>query len=1184
MKPVRLLMKPVRLLKRIVALLSMGIIGIGAVNTGGDANQALADEPRLKLSVPGGFVLGVPPLQMQLTGDPNQTYVIQTSTDLANWTTLSTNQTDATGAARSEDAQWSQFNSRFYRAVPVGVPNFRGDRILVKPLPGVDLTALHGITGAQVLRHYPAIGNLQVVHVPPGLTVPAVLALYQQSGLVAYAEADGIVHALATPNDFRYQDGSLWGLNNVGQLGGVPDADIDAPEGWDTQNSAANVIVAVIDTGVRYTHEDLAANMWVNPADGSHGINAITDTNDPNDDHGHGSHVAGTIGGVGNNSVGVVGVCWKVQIMALKFLDPQGNGSISDAIQCIDFARNNGAKVINASWGSTTFTSQALHDAIASAGQAGIIFVAAAGNSSANNDTTPLYPASYDLDNIIAVAATTRTDELATFSDYGAASVDLGAPGAAIFSCWNGSDSDYKYLDGSSAATPHVAGACALLMARFPGEDYHQTINRILSTVDPLPTLAGKTVSGGRLNLQKALGGTPPPSPTVTVTATDANASEAGPDTGTFTVTRTGGTTTPLVVNYTLGGTAGNGTDYQSLPTSVTIPAGASSANITVTPIDDTAVEGNESVVITLAADATYTVGSPGSATITIADNDQTTLPVVTVTAIDPNASETGPDPGVIRFHRTGDTSQPLTVNWSFSGTAVNGTDYQQLPTTGNFPAGQADADLTITPIDDSLVEGNETVVLTLSANAAYTVGSPSSATVTIADNDSPPPLPTVTVTATDANASESGDTGTFTVSRTGSTATALTVNYSLGGTAGNGSDYQTLSGSVTIAAGASSANITVTPVDDTIVEGNETVVLAISANAAYTIGSPGSATVTIADNDSPPPPPTVTVTVTDANASESGDTGTFTVSRSGSTASSLTVFYSMSGSAQNGSDYQTLSGSVAIPAGASSANITVTPIDDTIVEGNETVVLTLSANAAYTVGSPSSATVTIADNDSPPPLPTVTVVASDANASETGDTGTFTVSRSGSTASSLTVFYSMSGSAQNGSDYQTLSGSVAIPAGASSANITLVPINDTIVEGNETAVLTLSPNAAYSVGSPNNSTVTIADNDQPPPLQANFTASPLLGIVPLIVQFADTSTGNPVSWDWNFGDGSPHDTAQNTSHIYLLPGDYTATLTVRNSAGATSSKSVTIHATLLGLGLEPPPATPAEAFPTTLP
>jgi PKD repeat protein len=271
-----------------------------------------------------------------------------------------------------------------------------------------------------------------------------------------------------------------------------------------------------------------------------------------------------------------------------------------------------------------------------------------------------------------------------------------------------------------------------------------------------------------------------------------------------------------------------------------------------------------------------------------------------------------------------------------------------------------------------------------------------------------------------------------------------------------------------------------------------------------------------------------------------------------------------MSGSAGNGADYQTLSGSVTIPAGASSANITVTPIDDTAVEGNETSVLTLSVNANYTVGSPNSATVTIADNDQPPPLPTVSVTAGDANASESGGTGTFSVARSGSTASALTVFYSMSGSAGNGADYQTLSDSVTISAGASSANITVTPIEDTSVEGNETVVLTLAANAAYTVGSPGSATVTIADNDQPPPLTADFTASPLLGIVPLVVQFTDRSTGNPVSWEWDFGDGSPHSSAQNPSHIYILPGTYTVTLTVRNSAGATSSKSATIRATLL--------------------
>ncbi|HKI71302.1 MAG TPA: S8 family serine peptidase, partial [Verrucomicrobiae bacterium] len=636
-----------------------------------------------------------------------------------------------------------------------------------------------------------------------------------------------------------------------------------------------NIIVAVIDTGVRYTHEDLADNMWVNPGeipgngidddgdgyvDDVHGINVINHTGDPNDDYGHGTHVSGTIGAVGNNTVGIVGVCWKVQIMACKFLDSTGNGFISDAIKCMDYARSKGAKVINASWGSTSFTSQALHDAIDTLRQAGIIFVAAAGNSAQDNGVNPIYPASYDLDNIISVAATTRDDDLAVFSNYGASTVDLGAPGEPIFSCWNGSDSDYRYFQGTSMAAPHVTGACALLMAHYPNDNYRQIINRILSNVDRLPSLAGKCISGGRLNLQRALSGgiTPPQQPTVRVVATDPNASEQGPDSGTFTISRAGNTSAALTVHYVLGGTAQNATDYQPLGSSVTIAAGASSATVTVTPIDDTQVEGNETVVLTISADSAYSVGSPSSATITIADNNGTPPgePVITLSAFDADASESGPDDGIIRFHRTGDTSQAIQVSWTFSGTAVNGVDYQQLPTTSPFPAGLADADLSITPIDDLEVEGDETVIVTLVAGAGYTVGSPRSATVTIHDNDQGlPQQPTVSVAATDPEASEPGaDSGTFTLSRTGSTASALTVRYSLGGSAANGIDYQSLPTSVTIPAGAASATVTVTPIDDSQAEGDETVVLTLSQDAAYDVGSANSATVTIHDNDSAAP------------------------------------------------------------------------------------------------------------------------------------------------------------------------------------------------------------------------------------------------------------------------------------------------------------------------------------------
>jgi len=399
-------------------------------------------------------------------------------------------------------------------ALGQGGPDFNPGRILVKPLAGVDLPALNQRLGIQVLDVFPAIGNLEIIRVPSDTTADALISVYQQSGLVQYAEHDYNVQALNDPNDFYYQQGNLWNFKNTGQNGGTPGADIHASVAWNFATNASSAIVAVVDTGVRYTHQDLAANMWVNPADGSHGINVVAGSNNPWDDYGHGSHVAGIIGAVGGNGVGVVGVCWSAKIMACKFLDANGNGTISGAITCLNYALNHGAKVVNASWGSFTFTSQALHDAIASLRDADIIFVAAAGNSGANNDVTPLYPASYsDLDNVVSVAATDPNDNMPSWSDYGATNVDLAAPGAPIYSCWNGSDSDYEYDQGTSMACAHVTGACALLRAYYPNENHRQIIQQILNGTDPLPSLVGKCKSGGRLDLAKALGTSPTPVP-----------------------------------------------------------------------------------------------------------------------------------------------------------------------------------------------------------------------------------------------------------------------------------------------------------------------------------------------------------------------------------------------------------------------------------------------------------------------------------------------------------------------------------------------------------------------------------------------------------------------------------------------------------------------------------------------
>lgn len=407
-------------------------------------------------------------------------------------------------------------------AQPAIQARYRPDRILIKPKTGTPADAMarvHKRQGTRVRGAFPALENLQVITVPEGAKVEEILAQYRQSGLVEFAEPDYLLRASAIPNDPRYADGTLWSLHNTGQRGGLADADIDAPESWDILNSAGNIVVAIIDGGVRYTHEDLAANMWVNPGevpnngrdddgngiiDDVYGFNAVTNTGDPKDETGHGTHVAGIIGAVGNNGRGVVGVAWKVKIMALKFMDASGFGATSDAIQCIDYARTKGAKIINASWGGTD-NSLALRTAISRARTAGMIFVAAAGNAGVDNDVTPDYPSSFDLDNVVSVGASTRTDALADFSDFGAKSVDLVAPGSTIYSTWHTSDSAYSYLSGTSMAAPCVSGALALLAARFPNDTYKQLIDRLLAATDSLPSLAAKCVSGGRLNLQRAL-------------------------------------------------------------------------------------------------------------------------------------------------------------------------------------------------------------------------------------------------------------------------------------------------------------------------------------------------------------------------------------------------------------------------------------------------------------------------------------------------------------------------------------------------------------------------------------------------------------------------------------------------------------------------------------------------------
>uniref|UniRef100_A0A8J7D0G0 Calx-beta domain-containing protein n=1 Tax=Desmonostoc muscorum LEGE 12446 TaxID=1828758 RepID=A0A8J7D0G0_DESMC len=340
--------------------------------------------------------------------------------------------------------------------------------------------------------------------------------------------------------------------------------------------------------------------------------------------------------------------------------------------------------------------------------------------------------------------------------------------------------------------------------------------------------------------------------PVITIAATDANAAETAtgitPNPGTFTLTRTGNLATALTVNYTLSGTATKGTDYSNLTGTVSFAAGANTATIKVTPTDDTLAENSETAILTLKTGTGYTLGTTTTAIVTIADNE---TPVITIAATDASAGETAtgvtPNPGTFTLTRTGNTAAALIVNYTLSGTATKGTDYSNLGGTVTFAAGSATANVNVTPINDTAVELNETVILTLATGTGYNLGTAKSSTVTLSDND----LPTITVAATDASAAETttGQTanpGRFTLTRTGNTAAALTVNYTLSGTATKGTDYSNLGGTVTFAAGSATANVNVTPINDTVFEITESVIINLTTNNSYVLGASTSATITI--------------------------------------------------------------------------------------------------------------------------------------------------------------------------------------------------------------------------------------------------------------------------------------------------------------------------------------------------
>jgi len=436
--------------------------------------------------------------------------------------------------------------------------------LLIKFRTGVghrSAQSIHRAFGSLLKKRFTRI-KVDHIQIQEGWSIEDALAMYRHSPEVEYVEPNYLRRAFLMPNDPDFV--SLWGLHNTGQSMGVSDADIDAPEAWDILTDSSSVIIAILDTGADLDHDDLAENIWINTnesigdangdefpgekgvdddgdglidedsqgrqpgepgytndlkddddeneyIDDIQGWDFINNDNDPDDDSApdyHGTHVTGIIAGKGNNGLGITGVCWFASAMPLKTLDAIGDGSVAEEIEAIEYAIENGASIINASLGGPDY-SNAEYEAIQRAEDAGVLFVAAAGNEGSDNDHVPNYPASYELNNIISVAATDNCDTLASWSNYGATSVDVAAPGVSIYSTKAGNT--YQELSGTSMAAPYVSALAALIWAEYGDLTYGQVKETILDSVDLKSNLEGILFSGGRINAFTSLSQWSPP-------------------------------------------------------------------------------------------------------------------------------------------------------------------------------------------------------------------------------------------------------------------------------------------------------------------------------------------------------------------------------------------------------------------------------------------------------------------------------------------------------------------------------------------------------------------------------------------------------------------------------------------------------------------------------------------------
>ena len=966
------------------------------------------------------------------------------------------------------------------------------------------------------------------------LSTPELLQILRANPDVEFVEPNYIIRVGGIPDEPMFT--SLWGLFNTGQtIGsstGIVGADISAVEAWDITTGSQSTVVGIVDTGIDYNHPDLAANVWSAPhafsvnlgglvitcAPGSHGFNAINNTCNPLDDNSHGTHVAGTIGAVGNNGVGVAGVNWTASLMGLKFLNAAGSGTVADAIKAIEFAIQAKAalgpdaniRILNNSWGSGGI-SVALRNQVEATKAHDMLFVAAAGNNSFNNDIAPFYPASYASENVVSVAASTNRDEQASFSNYGASSVHLHAPGQNILSTVR--NNQYQYFSGTSMAAPHVSGAAALMLAACP-RTTEQLKTALLDSVDPVAALSGLTTTGGRLNADALLAACAIDPPTLTISV----------DADTITVTVENG--------------PGNPGDWLGLYCPATNPNQSFTMRRYLNGLATPPETGLESATLTFPKPAQGGTCNArlfrDDSWIKLATSSTVSFPVVppTVTVTNPNvgpgatlnivvANGPGSPTDWIGLYRTGAPDSP-SLTWTY----LNGS--QVPPVT---PLTNATLALTVPTVGG-------TYEVRFYANDGYD----KLATSNIVTVTPPPTLTINDVSVAEGHTGSSTATFTVTLSPAHASQTA-TVNYvTVNGSASAASDYIAKSGTLSFAPGVTTQTISVAVNGDALFESDETFSVALS-NVVNAMFGDALGTATIVNDDIPPVPSVTALTPTVSP----GGVIQFAVANGPANPTDWVGLYLAAAGDTAYLEWMYLNGTKVAPGtGLSSATLQFTA---PMTPGTYNV--RFFAQSGYTKLASSG-------NIANTPQPTLSVSDVTVTEGQSGSTvATFTVSVSPvNAAQTVTVNYATAnGSALANSDYTPANGTLTFPPSSGSQIVAVTIHGDTTPEPNETLSLNLS-GATNAVIGDASGTATITDDDTPTP---TVTAPGTVGPGGTIQVVVANGPANPGDWiglyaagandsaylDWAYLNGTKAKPATGVTHATInltaptAPGTY---------------------------------------------